>query len=165
MIPDSLVLLAGFVLAHAAWSVSDLPKGELLVPLAVVEKSGQRQLLRFEAQTQEQAITAGQAALSQRQPQLDAWAFGREGSMTEGADKVDVLSVDAWAKGMTRPITFVQAFRPYSSGAFRIRGNAMAIVDGKVLKGAEADRLVTKLYEGVLQHPKAGQLWKGWRLE
>jgi len=35
--PDSVVLLAGFVLAHAAWSVSDLPKGELLVPLAVVE--------------------------------------------------------------------------------------------------------------------------------
>ena len=50
--PDSLMLLAGFVLAHAAWSVSDLPKGELLVPLAVVEKNGQRQLLRFEAQTQ-----------------------------------------------------------------------------------------------------------------
>ena len=50
--PDSVVLLAGFVLAHAAWSVSDLPKGQLLVPLAVVETGGQRQLLRFEAQTQ-----------------------------------------------------------------------------------------------------------------
>lgn len=49
--PDSLVILAGFVLAHAAWSVSDVPKGELLVPLAVVEKNGQRQLLRFEAQS------------------------------------------------------------------------------------------------------------------
>jgi hypothetical protein len=57
--PDSVVLLAGFVLAHAAWSVSDLPKGQLLVPLAVVETGGQRQLLRFEAQTQEQSIAAG----------------------------------------------------------------------------------------------------------
>jgi len=62
--PDSVVLLAGFVLAHAAWSVSDLPKGELLVPLAVVETGGKRQLLRFEAQTQEQSIAEAKATLS-----------------------------------------------------------------------------------------------------
>lgn len=59
MIPESVALLAGFVLAHAAWSVSDLPRGERLVPLAVVETAGQRQLLRFEAPTQEQAISDG----------------------------------------------------------------------------------------------------------
>src|SRR3990172_4176806 len=95
--PDPLILLAGFVLAHAAWSVSDLPKGELLVPLAIVEKNGQRQLLRFEAQTQEQAIAEGKTTLTNRQPELDAWAFGREGLMPEGTGKVDVLTVDAWA--------------------------------------------------------------------
>jgi hypothetical protein len=165
MIPESLVLLAGFVLAHAAWSASDLPKGELLVPLAIVEKNGQRQLLRFEAPTQEQAIAEGKTALAQRQSQLDAWAFGRQGVITEGAGSMDVLSIDAWAKGMTRPITFVQPFSPYSSGAFRIRGNAMAVVDGKALKGADADRLVKKLYDGVLKHPKVAPLWHGWRVE
>jgi hypothetical protein len=165
MIPESLVLLAGFVLAHAAWSASDLSKGELLVPLAIVEKNGQRQLLRFEAPTQEQAIAAGKAALAQRQPQLDAWAFVRQGVFTEGARKMDVLSIDAWANGMARPITFVQPFSPYSSGAFRIRGSAMAVVDGKALKGADADRLVRQLYEGVLRHPKVAPLWQGWRAE
>ena len=40
--PESLFLLVGFVLAHAAWSVSDLPRGQLLVPLAIVEKHGER---------------------------------------------------------------------------------------------------------------------------
>lgn len=45
----SLLSLAGFAFAHAAWSVSDLSEGELLVPLALIEKSGERQLLRFEA--------------------------------------------------------------------------------------------------------------------
>jgi hypothetical protein len=165
VIPDSLVLLAGFVLAHAAWSVSDLPKGALLVPLAMVERNGQRQMLRFEAPTQEQAIAAGKTALAQRQPQVDAWAFARQGFITEGAGGVDVLSVDAWAKGMARPITFVQPFSPYSSGTFRIRGSAMAVVDGRALKGAEADRLVKKLYEGALQHPKAAPLWREWRVE
>lgn len=165
VIPDSLVLLAGFALAHAAWSVSDLPRGELLVPLAVVEKDGRRQLLRFEARTQEEAIAQAKAALIQRQPELDAWALAREGVMSKGAGKVDVLSVDAWAKGMGQPITFVQEFIPYSSGAFRVGGDALAIVDGRTLAGAEAARLVEKLYEGVRQHPKAGQLWQGWRIK
>ena len=35
--PDSLVNLAGFALAHAAWSVSDLPQTELLVPFGVLD--------------------------------------------------------------------------------------------------------------------------------
>jgi hypothetical protein len=165
MIPDSLVLLAGFALAHAAWSVSDLPAGERLVPLAVVAKDGRRQLLRFEARTQEEAIAQAKAALAQRQPELDAWAFVREGVMAGGAGKVDALSVDAWAKRMGQPITFVQEFIPYSSGAFRVRGDALAVVDGRALAGAEAARLVEKLYEGVRQHPKAGQLWPGWRIK
>ncbi len=163
MTPDSVALLAGFVLAHAAWSVSDLPKGELLVPLAVVETGGQRQLLRFQAQTQEQSIAEGKATLTKRQGQLDAWAFVREGLMPDGTGKVDVLTVDAWARGMTRPITFVQKFSPYSSGAFRIKGDAIVIVNGKLVEGAEATGLGRRLYEGVSQHPKAGQLWRGWR--
>ena len=145
MTPDSVVLLAGFVLAHAAWSVSDLPKGELLVPLAVVETGGKRQLLRFEAQTQEQSIAEAKATLTKRQGQLDAWAFVREGLMPDGTGKVDVRS------------------SPYSSGAFRIKGDAIVVVDGKLVEGAEATGLVKRLYEGVSQHPKAGQLWHGWR--
>ena len=163
MTPDSVALLAGFVLAHAAWSVSDLPKGELLVPLEVVETGGQRQLLRFQAQTQEQSIAEAKATIATRQGQLDAWAFVREGLMPDGTGKVDVLTVDAWARGMTRPITFVQKFSPYSSGAFRIKGDAIVIVNGKLVEGAEATGLVRRLYEGVSQHPKAGQLWRGWR--
>jgi hypothetical protein len=98
--------------------------------------------LRFEAQTQEQAIAEGKATLTKRQGQLDAWAFVREGLMPEGTGKVDVLTVDAWARGMTRPITFVQKFSPYSSGAFRIKGDAIVVVDGKVVAGAEATGLV-----------------------
>ena len=83
--------------------------------------------------------------------------------MPEGTGKVDVLTVDAWAKGMARPITFVQRFSPYSSGAFGIKGDAMVVVDGKVLEGIEADRVVSRLYDGVRQHPKTGHLWQGWR--
>ena len=41
----------------------------------------------------------------------------------------------------------------------------MAVVDGKQLKGAEVDRLVKKLYERALQHPKAAPLWREWHIE
>lgn len=163
MTPESAILLAGFVLGHAAWSISDLPKGALLVPLAIVEKNGQRQLLRFEAQTQDQAIADGKTTLAKRQHEFDAWAFGREGLMQEARGKVDVITVDAWATGMTRPITFVQRFSPYSSGAFRIKGDPIVVVDGNALEGAEAVQLVKRLYDGVRLHPKAGQLWQEWR--
>jgi hypothetical protein len=163
MASDLAVLLAGFVLAHCAWSVSDLPKGELLVPLAIVEKNSQRELLRFQAQTQEQAIADGKATLAKRQSELDAWALGREGLMSAGNGKVDVLTIDAWAKGMARPITFVQRFRPGSSGPFRILGDPIVVVEGKALQGAEASRLVNTLYDGVRRHPKAGPLWQEWR--
>ena len=43
--------------------------------------------------------------------------------ISRGTGREGVLSVDAWAKGMRQPITFVQEFRPYSSGAFRVRGD------------------------------------------
>ncbi len=98
MTPDSVVLLAGFVLAHAAWSVSDLPQGE-------------------------------------------------------------------WARGMERPITFVQKLGPFSSGAFRVVGDALVVVDGRLAEGAEASRLTRRLCEGVGGHPQAGPRWRGWRGE
>ena len=165
MIPDALVLLAGFVLAHAAWSVSDLPKSEVLVPLAIVEKGGQRQLLRFEAPTQEQAIAQGKTMLARRQADADAWAFAREGVITEKAARVDVLSVDAWAKGMPRPASFIQRFSPAAAGAFKLKGDALVIVNGKALEGPEAARLSQRLHDGAAQHPKVGPLWPGWRVK
>ena len=158
---DLAILLAGFVLAHAAWSVSDLPGGQLLVPIAMIEKGGQRQLLRFQSDTQEHAIADGKSTLAKRQADLDAWAFGREGTMPEGSGKVDVLTVDAWGKE-TGLVTFVQKFRPASSGRFRLLGDPIVVIDGKIVVGPEAQRLLKTLVDGVRKHPKAGQLWDGW---
>ena len=163
MIPESALILAGFVLAHAAWSVSDLPKGQLLVPLAIVEKDGKRQLQRFEAKTQEQAIAEGKATLAKQQLTLDAWAFAREGLMTEAGRKVDVITVDVWVKGMPQPISFIQKFTPYSSGTFRIHGPPTVVVDGKVVEAAVAASYISGVSKGVQQHPKVAPLWDRWQ--
>ena len=78
---ESTLHLAGLALAHAAWSVSDLERGQALAPLAFVRRGTDLQLLRFEAETQELAIQGGRAALAQQQSTLDAWAFAREASL------------------------------------------------------------------------------------
>jgi hypothetical protein len=161
-IPESAVLLAGFVLAHAAWSVCDLPKGDLLVPLAIVEKDGQRELLRFEAETQEQAITEGKATMVKRQSEVDAWAFAREGQFKDGDKYVDVISVDAWAKGMSSPITFVQPFQPFASGKFRVLGEPWVVIDGKVQSESVSKQLISQLNRGIRSHSKAAAHWPEW---
>ena len=141
---ESLLALAGFAFAHATWSISDLPKGELLVPMAIVERSGQRQLLRFAAESQELAISEGKAALAQHQ-ESDAWAFVREGQIKEGGAYAHVLTVEAKAHGMSESVVFVQRFRPFAEGKFKLVGQPMVSVGGKVLSQEESARLLKGL--------------------
>ncbi|HMI50510.1 MAG TPA: hypothetical protein VK525_03295 [Candidatus Saccharimonadales bacterium] len=160
--PDAAASLAGLVLAHAAWSVSDLPEGELLVPLAMIEKAGQRELHRFEAETQEQAIAEGKAAMGQLSGSVDAWAFAREGQFNEGSGYVDVLSIDAWAKGMTASISFVQKFRPFASGKFELLGEPLVVIAGESQNPSASSDLLTKLARAIQSHPKAAEHWSEW---
>src|SRR5262245_42955943 len=95
ILPESILVFAGFVFAHAAWSVSDVPKGELLVPIVMVERSGQRELRRFEADTQEKAIAGAKKWIVENEKDLDAWVFAREGKVKEGNTYVDVLTIEA----------------------------------------------------------------------
>src|SRR5438477_458577 len=130
-LPAPGLLLAGFVLAHAAWSVSDLPKGELLVPLAMVERGGQRSVTRFEAASQATAIAEGKAAMAKLGTSAEAWAFAREGLIRKGSVPIDVLTVDFWAKGMKSPATLIQRYEPFATrGKFKIIGDPMFIIGG-----------------------------------
>lgn len=161
-ISESLLMLAGFVLAHAIWSVSDLPEGELLVPLAIVEKAGRRQLLRFEAETQEQAVSKGNAMIKEHEHAVDAWAFAREGRMSESRRYVDVLTVEAKATGMREPVVFIQRFQPFSTGRFKLIGGPTVLVDSKSVSDDQSKRLIAQLLAGVHSHPKAAEHWREW---
>ena len=163
-LPVAALLLAGFVLAHAAWNVSDLSEAELLAPLAVIEQNGQRELQRFEAPTQEEAINHGKAAMAKLTGQADAWAFAREGLFRESHGPQDVLAIDFWAKGMNRPATLIQRFDRYTkSGRFRLVGPICVTIDGKALDSAAASAALIQLQAGVQQHPKVAHLWATWR--
>jgi hypothetical protein len=162
---DSLSLLAGFTFAHAAWSISDLGEDELLVPLAILEKSDKRELFRFEAETQEEAISEGKAMISAREDEVDAWAFAREGQMRESGEYVDVLSVEAKASHMPESIVFVQCFQPFSKGEFLLLGDPLVSIGGKAVPELEARELVAQLWAGVQSHSKAAELWNEWLSE
>lgn len=162
---EAAIHLAGFVLSHAAWSISDLPNGELLVPLAITESGGTRKLLRFEAETQEEAIAEGKKYLAEQQAAFSAWAFAREGQVDTGNGYLDVLSVDAWAEGLQQPIIFVQPFQPFSSGTFKLLGSAVPVVGGAMLSPTESEPYLTILYRGISSHSQAAELWPSWQTD
>ena len=118
--------LAGFVLAHAAWSVSDLREDELLCPLAIVEGAEGRRLARFEASSQAEAIGAGQAALKVAIGNGEMVAFAREGTwrpMEPGTSPDDVLTVEFCDESMDRPAMILQRFRRQTANAqFQLLG-------------------------------------------
>jgi hypothetical protein len=162
-IPLEALILAGFVLAHAAWSVSDVAPGELLVPLAIVESAGQRQLTRFEAETQEAAIDRGKQATAEATKTAKAWAFAREGLMPVGGRKVDVLVVEFWAQGMSQPAVLLQQFQPVKADqAFRLIGEPQVAVSGKILDSAAVRPLLEQVQRGVNSHGRVAPLWVGW---
>jgi hypothetical protein len=160
-IDENTLHLAGFTLAHAAWSVSDLPEGELLCPLAMVEEGGERKLLRFEAESQEQAIGNALAALEVEKSKASTWAFVREGTINTSQGKTDVLLLVVWAKGMNEPLYLSQSFEPYAKrGVFKIVG-PLEIVKGEDTE--ESAQTITELVrEGIFKHPKVAPLWPQW---
>jgi len=164
VIPDVALLLAGFALAHATWSVSDTPDTELLCPLAFVDAHGKRQLRRFEAESQEKAIAAGKATYTNWSAQSEAWAFARENVMREPSGSTDVISIDFWAVGMARPQTIIQHFRRASAtGRFTVLGPPVLVVDGVMQPPNSVRREVAQVLAGVMEHPKVAELWPTWQ--
>jgi len=161
-IAESAILVAGSALGHAAWSVSDLPAGELLVPTAIVVRGDNRELVRFTASIQFDAIANAKATLAKLQSEATAWAFVRDGLFPIDGKKTDVLIVEVWSKGMPSTVTFIQRYQPLSSGQFKILGPALVGIDGIAPGAEESKRLDDILYRGVSEHPKAGSLWAQW---
>jgi hypothetical protein len=164
---ESALALAGFALAHAAWSISDLEDGDFLCPLAVVEQhDGSRRMTRFEADTQEKAILAGKTAMRSATSIAAAWAFAREGAWGKlaGDSQVDVLAIDFWGSGMPATATLMQPFyRATSGGRFRIGSVPSLLVGENVLSSDSASRSIETIMAGVHSHAMVTTLWRSWR--
>ncbi len=160
---DNALALAGYVLAHAAWSVSDLPEGEHLIPLAVLEIGGKRRLVRYVEDTTEKAIARGNAEMGRASKSFDLWAFAWEGLGRQNEKEAHVLNVEFWARGMGSPGRLVQKFEPFVSGRFRVLGDPTVVINGRTLKGSEASAALARVAEGIQKHPKVSRLWQTWK--
>jgi hypothetical protein len=135
-----------------------------IVPLAVVERHGHRELLRFEAETQEGAISEGKRVMAGAKA-AEAWAFAREGAlrMQGGGESQDVLVVDFWAEGMLNPLTLIQPFERYTkSGRFRVVGDMIITSGGQMLDSASASKVIEDIKAGIEEHSRVAELWHTW---
>ncbi len=163
-ITESILLIAGYVLAHSAYSICDLPKDELLIPLAIVESNGEQRLIRFEADTQEEAISRAKEELEQLKPSSTSWAFARESIIRdESGEPRDFITVSAWTQGLEVELHIFQQFKPYYHDKnFKLLGNVQVAIDGQWLEEAQTKELLELIQQGVEQHPQYEQ-WKKWQ--
>lgn len=165
VILDSVFLILGYVLMHAAYSTHDLEKEELLIPFALVESEGKRQVLRFENETQEQAIAEAKQKLEGLKESSDIWAFARESLMRENdGTATDVFSIEAWQKDNSFHVYVLMPFKPNNGkGEFQILSGIVIAIDGDEVEDEEKLKEYTQIIaEGIGMHPKA-ELWSGWQ--
>lgn len=166
MSPDSVLHLAGFALAHAAWSVRDAPHADLLVPFVVVRSDGQQELIAFEAASQDEAVEEGKRAAARLAGRAEAWAFAREGMLRrtgEGAGQ-EVLVVEFGGEGVGGRYVLIQPYaRATADRAFVLVGDLILTLAGEVLDGEDARSVLDGMAQGVGQHAAAAPLWAGWR--
>ena len=163
-ITELVLLLAGFTLAHAAWSASDLPRDELLTPMMIVVVNEQRTLTRYEAQTQTEAIAQGRKAAERESALGHAWAFAHDGTIRTGHGVVDVLVVEFWEPGMPAPVQLVQQYEPYHRRQqFHVLGQMDFRVGDSVLVEKAASGARAIVLEGVASHQRAGPSWNTWQ--
>lgn len=160
-----MLRFGGFVLAHAAWIASDLPAGELVCPIAVVEIGDSREVIPFEVATQEEAIRLGKQKVAELTGAVDRWAFAREGLWSLlGSDspKLDVLSVTAWSNGLDEPLLLQQCFSPTAKGTFQLLDSIKIVVHGLTCSDEIKLRIMPIVFGGINQHHE-GENWMRWQ--
>lgn len=168
MPPDSVLHLAGFALAHAAWSVADAPHADLLVPFIIVRSDGQQELIPFEAETQDEAIEEGKRAAARLAGRADAWAFAREGTLRtrDGGSAQDVLIVEFGGADVAGRYVLIQPYERSTEGrAFGIVGDPILTLAGEVLGADDVRWVLAGVEQGIREHAAVTPLWSAWRRE
>lgn len=153
---EAAAKFAGFLAAHAVWSVSD---GETLIPLMGTETpDGKRKMDRFVADRIEQGVREGQDRLNRNSAGATRAALVYDGFITLPTGKVDALLVDIREYGPpSSSLLMAVPYRPASSP------QGFAVHRPKFLSssGTEPDyqKVGSAFFEGVDSHDKAAPVW------
>jgi hypothetical protein len=164
MIATSATLkLAGFLMAHALWVMSELPEGQLYVPSALCETStGERELVVFEANTQVDAIERGKVFLSSPPDRFIRCAFARDGQVNTSSGYVDILNVTMWERPKGEVAIVTQPYRPPFKGSFALLGSEVLIIDGQIALSTQYLNERFDIHAGAAEHGGAAEKWRLW---
>ena len=157
---EAVLRLGGMTLAHAAWSIED---GSTLCTLAVVEVDGERELVRYEADTIDESQAGAHADLRDRLRGAGIAAFVYDGYITpQGGQRTDALIMELLGPD-TRALGMV--VQPYQPGRrsrlpFLGRPTGFRIIGTPIISDAVAIPDPEKLvFEGTQDHPKAAHFF------
>jgi len=161
--PAAALHLAGFMMAHAFWSVADLPAGTDYTPQAMCETSdGDRKLTTFEGADATEMDSQIREFASSEVGRYKDCAIARTTVVTNGTIKAPALVIDLF-DGSQPILTIVQPYRPNAEGGgFRLLGPELMLVGRDQLPPRIADDASIALREGAGDHPGMQERWEQW---
>ena len=136
----------------------------MLCPLAFVEQKGKLELIRFEGETQEEAISKGKEYINLNKDIVDVSSFAREGLFTEQHKKIDVILAECWAKNELEHCSVIQKFlRNEGDGKFILLDDPIILINGIIQAGQKENELKEKIEKGIQSHSKVALLWNQWK--
>ncbi|WP_298284421.1 hypothetical protein [Novosphingobium sp.] len=163
VLPTAALQLAGFLMAHAFWTASELPAGASYQPQSLCMRSdGSRQLQSFDGATPKEQDDKARAFITGGAAQWPDCAIARQVKVGTPAGDVDALVIDVVQSG-SNVMTVVQAFRPAPQG-FRLLGDELVMGDGGPLPPLPAAQAAAAMREGAIDHPGLGDKWQAWEM-
>jgi hypothetical protein len=160
-IPTAALQLAGFLMAHAFWSVSDLPPGGQYQPQSLCMRSdGNRSLQTFEGATALDQDAKAKAFVAGGADQWPDCAIARQVRVGTPSGEVDALVIDVVQYG-SNVMTVVQAFHPGPQN-FQLLGDELMMGDNGPLPPLPAAQAAAAMREGAGDHPGLGTKWSQW---
>jgi len=154
--PQAVLELGGLALAHAFRILPELNDDELLCPFAIVIGAEGRELIDFEADTQENAVAAAKSYLAGPDRSVERLAFARDGrSLTTNLEYVDAISVSVRDMLSNYECTFSQLYR-FSAGCLEFFGPIEFMLGDEADDAALADARRGFVVAGMDSHPTAG---------
>ncbi len=154
---EQTAYLAGFIAAHAIWSVSD---GEILVTMIGSEgHDGQRKLDRLMTGRNDESVAHGRAQLLNNPQHVARAALAFDGYITLTDGKTDAVFIEAREYGTDDALPFEIAI-PYRSAK---APGGFAVYRPKVVKlppgMTDCDSLLEAFWHGVDAHTKGAEVW------
>ena len=145
--------LAGFLMAHAVWCVSD---GSTLAPLMGYVKGGERIVARFGAAQVKDAVEQAQAWMERNPENAERAVFIHDAYVTLEGRRLDAL-VATIREYVLPPmgLQVVLPYRPAAAGGFAVYRPKFQAFAGI----ADLAALGEAFFRGVNQHEQGARIW------